>query len=86
MSGDEKLYTEQDMINANRVAVLAAKHEDLASDYERVIPEVFASLKSLSKNVSELPSNVSLEIIACKERLEKEQRDYNHSNFVTKPV
>lgn len=56
-------------------AVISAKLEQLDS----VIPEVFSSIKTLDEKVTKIP----IEIIQCRESMDKTQKEYMHKEFVT---
>lgn len=78
MAGDEKRYTEQDVINANRTAVLESKMDDI----ENFVPEIFATLKALTQSVTKIPADVSMEIITCRDKMDEDVKRYIHDNFV----
>lgn len=56
-------------------AVISARLEQLDS----VIPELFATAKGLDEKITNIP----LEIIACRDRMDKDMKNYIHDEFVT---
>ena len=87
MSADEKKFTEQDMINANRVAVLQSKVADIDEEMKSVIPEIFVTLKEIRKDVAQTKLEVGAtpqNITTCRDEMDKEIKKYIHDNFITK--
>ncbi len=56
-------------------AVMAAKVDEI----ENIVPEIFAAIKSLTKDIGAIP----MEIVNCKQAMDNEIRKYIHDEFVT---
>lgn len=52
--------------------------EQIAS-HEKLIPEIFAAIKSTNVSMSNIP----LEIVRCRDEMEKDIKNYMHSGFIT---
>lgn len=46
---------------------------------EDMVPQIHASMRSLDAKVGDIP----MEILACRDRMDKNMKDYMHSEFVT---
>jgi len=72
---EERSVSQRDVDMIKEHAVLEQKVDQLHD----AIPEIFASLKDLRRAVGEIP----MEIVACRDRMEREMKQYNHNAFIT---
>jgi len=75
MSGDPTLITPAELERIKRQAVMESKVDGM----EKMLPEIFGSLKALNKSVDKIP----LEIVNCRDDLERDIKTYTHNGFVT---
>lgn len=76
MTGEKSMQiTERELAREKEQAVIESKVDDI----ETMIPEIWSSLKSLDKAVSSIP----MQIVSCRDEIEKEMRGYSHEQFIT---
>lgn len=77
MAADDKTIhlTPRELEMLQQQAVTAAKVKELT----QVMPEIFATLKALSASVANIP----MEIVSCRNSMDKEMKEYMHNAFIT---
>lgn len=75
MSDDTVTMTRWQLTKEREHAVMAAKIES----HEKIMPEVFASIKSINVQISKIP----LEMVSYREEMEKDIKQYLHDGFIT---
>lgn len=67
--------TENEVKQIEKLAIQGARIDEI----EKYVPEIFASLKSINKTVTEVPLN----ILRCRNEVDKEIKAYMHDKFIT---